>query len=456
MKKLFFTISSFFIAITFTGATSSIINTPRAHAASISTWWPTEGAHMQGTQPFKALLDGGDITAYDLYWQVDGGGLNQMYNSWANYPHKEASVDLTNWSWHGAGPYAVTFVAKQNGATVAQTTVHIYNDGASAQTPAAIVTSQPTTNAPQPVTTTSTTVSTPPTATTAKVPSTPVSSGSGFYIDPNSNAANQANAWSASRPSDAAKMQLLANQPTAKWFGDWSGDIKSAVSSYVNAANGKTAVMVAYDIPQRDCGGYSAGGSSNYLSWISSFAAGIGSGNAIVILEPDSLAQISCLSSADQATRLSLLSQAVTLLKQHPNTKVYLDAGHSGWVDAGTMAGLLSKANVQNADGFSLNVSNYNATSLEESYGQNVSSKVGGKHFVIDTSRNGNGSNGQWCNASGAAIGSYPTLSTGNGLTDSFLWIKTPGESDGTCNGGPSAGTWWADYALSLVNNAHR
>lgn len=438
MKKLFFTCASLLIAITFI---SSAAGASPALAASISTWWPTEGAHMQGTQPFKALLDGGTITSYDMYWQVDGGQLNLMQNSWTDYPHKETSVNVSGWNWQGVGPYAVTFVAKQNGVILAETTVHIYNDAATASAPA------PTTSAPA----ATTTLVSPSASTTSTViePATP-----SFYVDPDSEAAHQAEAWSSSRPSDAAKMQVLAGQPTAKWFGGWSGDIKSAVANDVSAANGKTAVMVAYNIPQRDCGGYSAGGASDYLSWINSFSAGLGSAKADVILEPDSLAQISCLSKADQATRLSLLSQAVTILKQDPNAKVYLDAGHSGWVDAGTMAGLLSKANVQHADGFSLNVSNYDATSVEETYGQSVSTKLGGKHFVIDTSRNGNGSNGQWCNASGAAIGSYPTTSTGNANVDAFLWIKTPGESDGTCNGGPSAGSWWADYALSLVNNA--
>jgi hypothetical protein len=29
-----------------------------------------------------------------------------------------------------------------------------------------------------------------------------------------------------------------------------------------------------------------------------------------------------------------------------------------------------------------------------------------------------------------------------------------PGESDGTCNGGPAAGQWWADYALGLAKRA--
>ena len=35
-----------------------------------------------------------------------------------------------------------------------------------------------------------------------------------------------------------------------------------------------------------------------------------------------------------------------------------------------------------------------------------------------------------------------------------YLWIKDPGVSDGTCNGGPPAGDYWPRYALSLVQQA--
>jgi endoglucanase len=31
---------------------------------------------------------------------------------------------------------------------------------------------------------------------------------------------------------------------------------------------------------------------------------------------------------------------------------------------------------------------------------------------------------------------------------------RPPGFSDGTCNGGPAAGTWWPDYALGLAERA--
>ena len=79
---------------------------------------------------------------------------------------------------------------------------------------------------------------------------------------------------------------------------------------------------------------------------------------------------------------------------------------------------------------------------------------LGNKPFVIDTSRNGKGSNGEWCNPSGRALGASPTANTGDPLVDAFFWLKAPGESDGACNGGPGAGTFWPEYALGLAQRA--
>jgi endoglucanase len=80
---------------------------------------------------------------------------------------------------------------------------------------------------------------------------------------------------------------------------------------------------------------------------------------------------------------------------------------------------------------------------------------------VIDTGRNGVGRLVEserpvdlWCNVPGRALGPPPTGRTGVPRVDAFLWIKRPGESDGSCNGGPSAGTWWPDYALELARRA--
>jgi endoglucanase len=70
---------------------------------------------------------------------------------------------------------------------------------------------------------------------------------------------------------------------------------------------------------------------------------------------------------------------------------------------------------------------------------------------VIDTSRNGNGPGDDWCNPGGRAAGQRPTTDTGDPLVDAFLWIKRAGESDGPCNGGPAAGTFWPQYAVGLM-----
>src|SRR5262249_23920367 len=81
-------------------------------------------------------------------------------------------------------------------------------------------------------------------------------------VDPDSNPHHQADAWRSSRPADAAQMDKFANQPQAEWFGDFSGDISTAVGNTVSKirAAGALPVLVAYNIPERDCGSFSAGG----------------------------------------------------------------------------------------------------------------------------------------------------------------------------------------------------
>ena len=118
------------------------------------------------------------------------------------------------------------------------------------------------------------------------------------------------------------------------------------------------------------------------------------------------------------------------------------------------MAARLRSAGVADADGFALNVSNFSTTEANVAYGRALSSALGGAPFVIDTSRNGNGRGDDWCNPSGRAVGERPTSSTGQAAVDAYLWLKRPGESDGTCNGGPPAGTFWAEYAIALVRTA--
>jgi endoglucanase len=285
-------------------------------------------------------------------------------------------------------------------------------------------------------------------------------SGKRLWVDPNSEAKRQAETWRRSRPADAALIAQIANQPVATWFGGWVADIRREVGQAVATITGAGAlpVFVAYNIPGRDCGSYSAGGAGGaeaYRRWIRDFARGVGGRSALVILEPDALAQMDCLALPARQERVTLIHDAVETLKAQ-RASVYIDAGNARWQTPAEMAKRLEPAGIALADGFALNVSNVQATSLNLAYGEKLSALVGGKHFVIDTSRNGIPGTDpkQWCNPRGRALGVTPTTNTGHPLVDAFLWIKRPGESDGTCGGGPEAGTWWAEYALELSRMA--
>lgn len=386
-----------------------------------------------------------------------------------------------------------------------------------------------------------------------------------FYVPkPNQGAREQiADLTSSGNKADANLIREMIDTPQAVWFTKGTPkSVQQDVENTVKRAAGKKSVpvLVAYNIPFRDCAQFSAGGATtvqDYMAWIDGFAAGIGNEKAVVILEPDGLGiipwykQFRGLDSeaadyewcqpaeADEATaadeRFAMLNYAVDALKAKPNVSVYLDGTHSHWLGSGDAAHRLAQAGVERADGFYLNVSNYQPTAHLEKYGtwiskcfwfatdpgswgnghfdwcasqyypadpddfstwtltdqwytDNVESQTwvpypgdaGLTHFVIDTSRNGQGpwtptasypDAQDWCNPPGRGLGLRPMAATGYPLIDAYLWVKIPGESDGECTRGlgpagetvdpewglidPAAGEWFPEMALDLVHNAN-
>ncbi|WP_411111689.1 glycoside hydrolase family 6 protein [Streptomyces sp. c-19] len=289
----------------------------------------------------------------------------------------------------------------------------------------------------------------------------PTTMTSGFYVDPNSSAKQ----WVAANPADGRTPAInasLANTPMARWFGAWSGTIGTATGAYVGAADNadKLPVLVAYNIYHRDyCGGHSAGGAASpsaYATWIAQFAGGIANRPAVVILEPDAIADYGCMNQTQIREREGMITGALAEFnRQAPNTWVYLDAGNPGWVSAAAMAQRLHEAGLRQAHGFSLNISNYFTTAQNTAYGNSVNSELSARYgytkpFVVDTSRNGNGANGEWCNAAGRRIGTPTRLGGG---AEMLLWIKAPGESDGNCGvgAGSSAGQFLPEVAYKMI-----
>ncbi|MDG4859934.1 glycoside hydrolase family 6 protein [Streptomyces sp. T-3] len=321
---------------------------------------------------------------------------------------------------------------------------------------------------------------------------------------------------------DAAGIVSMVRTPHAVWYGDQSpAVVEREARQVVRDADGQLPVFALYNIPGRDCSGYSGGGANNtaeYKAWIDAVARGIGRHDALVILEPDSLALLpnDCGQDDPQgsktAARFLEVNYAIEKLEPLRGTRVYLDTGHSGWHTVGSIVPRLIKGGVANATGFYTNASNYNTDDANVWYGKLISACLayageGGdpadcphqwwpradaqawldghvhtptykmKHFVTDSSRNGQGpwtpppgkypDPQDWCNPPDRGLGARPTLRTGEELHDAKLWIKTPGESDGLCLRGtpgpedpergmvdPKAGDWFKEQALELVRFA--
>ncbi|MEJ8669473.1 glycoside hydrolase family 6 protein [Streptomyces sp. MS1.AVA.1] len=284
-----------------------------------------------------------------------------------------------------------------------------------------------------------------------------------FWVNPDGNAAEQVAAYvKAGKKEDAEEIRKIAEQPTGEWIGPESPEQEALGFTEAADKAGRTALLVLYNIPHRDCGQYSQGGAADgnaYRTWIDGVAKGIGDRDTTVILEPDAVLHLvdGCTPGEFHEERYDLLKGAITKLKSLKNTKVYVDAGNVGWGHPDQIFEPLKRAGIDQADGFSVNVSNFYTTEDSIEYGKELSAKVGNKPFLIDTSRNGNGPytegnpDERWCNPPGRALGETPTTKTSDPLVDAYVWVKRPGESDGECKGGPKAGEWWAQYALGLA-----
>lgn len=304
-----------------------------------------------------------------------------------------------------------------------------------------------------------------------EAPKPPKAEGNPFqglklWVDPESLAMQTARSLRNTDPEKAKLLDKIAQQPQGLWVGHWNRDVQPYVESVIGKAkaDGAAPLFILYNLPGRDCGQHSSAGAlqtaEQYRRWIREVAAGVGQDKVVFVLEPDALGLLDkaengtrCLTAEKQKERLALLWDAVKVLRQNPNAAVYLDAGHAHWVPVETMADRLERAGIEDANGFSLNTSNYVRDDENIEYGHQLSKLVGLAPFILDSSRNGNGQDPkqQWCNPPGRKLGKLPTTETADPLIHAYLWLKRPGESDGECNGGPKAGAFWLDQALELA-----
>ncbi len=304
-----------------------------------------------------------------------------------------------------------------------------------------------------------------------------------FYVDPTSQAARNEAARNRTAPNRTAPnrtagtpadtgVSRIASEPMAVTLNGESTDTAVLARAVAGARTAqRTLVLQVYDLPRRDVsGGFSAGGArdaAEYRRFTAAVATAIQGVPTVVVLEPDSLGQISDLPPADQQVRYDLLNAAVDAYAGVGGVAVYLDGTHSGWLEASEMANRLQRAGVDRAQGFAVNVANFQSTDAEGHRGEQISDLTGGAHYVVDTSRNGAqapagsaggndaGNPSSWCNPGGQRLGVTPTTRTAFARADAYLWIKRPGESDGACGPGqPNAGQWFPSAAAELLGRS--
>jgi endoglucanase len=254
--------------------------------------------------------------------------------------------------------------------------------------------------------------------------------GATLYVDHDTAAAR----WQAAH--GAAWLDPITSRPQARWVNS-AHDLAAVPKLAARARAGHAlAVLVAFHIPNRGCSDFNEGAPNDaaYDDWITALIRRLGNTRAVIIMEPDAIAA-DCFTSG----RAALLARNVSRLTDAGHA-VFLDAGHPGWRASGEMADRLLAAGIQHAEGFAVNVSNRQRTDDAYRWGRELSDLVGGRDFVIDTSRNGLGPPpgdpaSSWCNPQRQALGPAPTVDSGRPGLAALLWIKAPGESDGPCGG---------------------
>ena len=90
--------------------------------------WPRHDATLVDEEYLEVRLRGYRLDEYEVYWYVDDGREERMWDEWDDYPeHKAYIVDTWYWDWRGSGPYTVGFIAEDHrGRRLAHRTVRVY------------------------------------------------------------------------------------------------------------------------------------------------------------------------------------------------------------------------------------------------------------------------------------------------------------------------------------------
>lgn len=277
---------------------------------------------------------------------------------------------------------------------------------------------------------------------------------------------------------NVALLSKIAEQPEVNRFSLYSGgggpgaiyaQVHKIVCDNMEADPGSIPIFSTYFLYQA---GYCESRSeilshrSTFERQVDEMARGIDRRPAVMLLELDAIGASRCMQHTGALPYWEGdIRYEIDRVAALPHTVVYVEAGYADGNPPGYTAKVLNAVGVEKIRGFFTNDTHEDWTISEIRWGQRVSTLTDGAHFIVNTATDGQGplvpanrvkdGNEVLCNPPGRGLGPLPTTSTGFSGVDAFLWTAPPGNSSGTCNGGPPSGDFWPAKAIGLAANAN-
>ena len=199
---------------------------------------------------------------------------------------------------------------------------------------------------------------------------------------------------------------------------------------------------------------------------VNEIAAATGRRPVVYLLELDGIGCSLCMAQrGDLRDYLALFRYEVDRLGSLPHGVVYAEAGYSDGNSPAYTARALNQIGVRRIRGFFTNDTHENWTINEIRWAEKVSRLTHGADFIVDTAENGRGpkrnphprtqGTNDLCNPPGRGLGPRLNTHTPFAHVDALMWTHVPGNSSGSCKGGPPSGTFWPARAIGLAARAN-
>jgi endoglucanase len=285
-----------------------------------------------------------------------------------------------------------------------------------------------------------------------------------------------------SRPAVAAKvrdLQKIASEPESQRISNFSeGGGPGAIADFTRklfchnftADPGAVPVITTYFLHPALGGCATSGQINAYMPTfhrrVSEMVSATANRPVVYLLELDAIGSSYCMYTHGSLPAWeAALRYEINQVSSLPHAVVYVEGGYSDSDTAKYNAMVLNAIGIGKIQGFFTNDTHINWTIDEVNFANKISALTHGTHFIVNTAQNGNGPKlnphpgrqgiEDLCNPPGRGLGPQPTTQTGDANVNAYLWTHIPGNSSGSCNGGPASGTFWPARAEDLAAHAN-